>query len=49
MNLGKPRREQPSTPVLFTSDKQWGEVVSLADMGGLNEYNLEIAEARIAG
>ena len=33
-------------PVLFTSDFQWGEVIKLAGMGGLNAYNRDIASAR---
>lgn len=33
-------------PVLFTSDFQFGEVVDLDDMEGINEYNVEIAVRR---
>jgi hypothetical protein len=34
------------TPILVTSDFQWGERISSENMDGLNEYNVEIAEAR---
>lgn len=33
-------------PILFQSDEQWGEVIKLEEMGGLNEYNRHIAAAR---
>lgn len=33
-------------PTLFCSDWHWGEVVRPAEIGGVNEYNLEIAKAR---
>jgi len=33
-------------PVLVTSDFQWGEVIDLAEMGGLNAFNKHIAAAR---
>jgi hypothetical protein len=33
-------------PILFTSDFQFGEVVDLDEMEGINEYNVEIAERR---
>jgi len=32
--------------LLFQSDEQWGEVIDLEEMGGLNCYNRHIAEAR---
>lgn len=41
---GKSRRE---TPILFASDWQWGEVISRAGMGGLGEFNSEIAAQRV--
>ena len=33
-------------PILFTSDFQWGEVVSPAEVNGINAYNVDIAKAR---
>lgn len=33
-------------PLLFQSDEQWGEVIKREEMGGLNEYNRDIASAR---
>jgi len=35
------------TPTLFLSDLHWGEVVDPNQVGGVNEYNLEIAHQRI--
>jgi transposase len=35
-------------PVLALSDIHWGETVKPEDVAGLNEYNPEIAEARLA-
>lgn len=37
-----------ATPVLMLSDLHLDEVVNLRDMHGMNEYNREIAEARLA-
>ena len=34
-------------PILFGSDWHWGEVVNPAEIGGVNEYNLDIARARL--
>jgi hypothetical protein len=34
-------------PTLMLSDLHWGEVVDPAQIGGVNEYNLEIASARL--
>lgn len=37
----------PGVPVLFGSDWHWGEVVKPSEIGGVNEYNLEIAHSRL--
>lgn len=37
----------PGVPVLFGSDWHWGEVVKPSEIGGVNEYNLDIARARL--
>ena len=34
------------TPVLVTSDFQWGERIESSNMDGVNEYNIEVAERR---
>ena len=34
-------------PILFGSDWHWGEVVNPNEIGGVNEYNLDIARARL--
>lgn len=34
-------------PILFGSDWHWGEVVNPDEIGGINEYNLDIARARL--
>jgi transposase-like protein len=39
-------KRQQETPVLFTSDFQWGEVVKADEMDGLNEYSIDIATRR---
>lgn len=36
----------PGVPTLFMSDLHWGERVFPAQIGGVNEYNLDIARAR---
>ena len=33
-------------PILFASDWHWGEVVDGAQVGGVNQYNLELAQQR---
>ena len=38
--------QHQEVPVLFTSDFQFGEVIDLDEMDGLNEYDVEIACAR---
>lgn len=40
------KKDLAEIPLLFQSDEQWGEVVDLEEMGGLNAYNRHIAEAR---
>ncbi|MBU9200019.1 hypothetical protein KTD31_01200 [Burkholderia multivorans] len=37
----------PGVPILFGSDWHWGEVVNPLEIGGVNEYNLEIAHERL--
>lgn len=37
----------PGVPTLFLSDLHWGEVVDPSQIGGVNEYNLEIAQKRM--
>lgn len=37
----------PGVPTLFCSDLHWGEVVSLTQVGGVNEYNVAIANERL--
>ena len=36
----------PGAPTLFLSDWHWGEVVDKRQVGGVNEYNLQIAHNR---
>jgi hypothetical protein len=45
----KPKKPHASAGVatLFLSDLHWGEVVYPAEVNGVNEYNLEIAEKRL--
>lgn len=37
----------PGVPILFGSDWHWGEVVNPTEIGGVNEYNMEIAHKRL--
>lgn len=37
----------PGVPILFGSDWHWGEVVNPDEIGGVNKYNLEIAQQRL--
>jgi hypothetical protein len=37
----------PGVPLLFLSDLHWGEVVFPTQLGGVNQYNLEIAHKRM--
>lgn len=37
----------PGVPILFGSDWHWGEVVNPTEIGGVNEYNLDIARTRL--
>ncbi len=38
--------DAPHTAVLVTSDFQWGEVIRPDNVDGINEFNVEIAQAR---
>jgi hypothetical protein len=44
-NLTKP--SSPGVPTLFLSDLHWGEVVVPSQIGGVNQYNMAIARARL--
>lgn len=46
--VAKKARSVHGTPTLFLSDLHWGEVVFPAQVNGCNEYNLNIARARLA-
>ncbi len=47
LNVNPHRGKNPlETPILFTSDFQWGEVIDLEEMAGLNCFDKEIASAR---
>lgn len=46
IDLRKGARDQGEAAVLFQSDEQWGEVIDLEEMGGLNRYDRTIAAAR---
>lgn len=37
----------PGVPILFGSDWHWGEVVKASEIGGVNQYNLAIAQTRL--
>jgi transposase-like protein len=37
----------PGVPTLFCSDLHWGEVVAPSQVGGVNEYNVAIANERL--
>jgi len=41
------KRSQPGVPTLFLSDLHWGEQVFPSQINNVNEYNLEIAHARM--
>jgi hypothetical protein len=43
-NRAKPK--SPGVPTLFASDWHWGEVVDPTQVGGVNEYNVSIAQRR---
>lgn len=36
----------PGIPMLFFSDAQWGEVIRAREIDGINEFNLQVANAR---
>lgn len=42
-----PGESQAETIIVFLSDLQWGEVVDLAAMDGINSFNIEIGGARL--
>jgi len=45
--LINPRKaSSPGVPTLFASDWHWGEVVDLAQVGGVNKYDMAIARTR---
>lgn len=41
------KHSSPGVPTLFMSDFHWGEVVRPEQIGGVNEFNLRIARARL--
>lgn len=41
-----PPKSSPGVPTLLCSDWHWGEVIQPSQVGGVNEYNLEIAHDR---
>lgn len=43
----KASRKTQALPVLFGSDRQFGEVIDADEMDGINAYNLQIAEERL--
>lgn len=48
--LMEPSKEStPGVPMTLWSDWHWGEVVRLEEMGGVNEFNSEIARKRVHG
>lgn len=45
--LAAPRSgDTPGIPILFTSDFQWGEVIKAPALGGVNEFNKDVASRR---
>lgn len=46
INIKPTKGDIAEIPLLFQSDEQWGEVIKREEMGGLNEYNRDIASAR---
>lgn len=42
----KEAKSSPGVPTLLCSDWHWGEVIQPTQVGGVNEYNLEIAHSR---
>jgi len=47
INDGKPSGSAPGVPVCVWSDWHFGETVKAIEVGGANDFNLTIAEARI--
>ena len=46
MLKGKQSQGAPGVPTLFASDWHWGEVVDCDQIGGVNEYDMGIAQER---
>lgn len=46
VQVPKTSKSIPGVPTLFASDWHWGEVVDPRQIGGVNQFNLEIAHAR---
>lgn len=44
--LSTPASSSPGVPTLFLSDWHWGEVVRSEEVGGVNQFNIEIAHQR---
>lgn len=42
----KPPSGGPGIPILFTSDFQWGEVVTPSELDGINAFNVDVAIRR---
>ncbi len=47
LEAAKHKASSPGVPTIFLSDLHWGEVVNPREIGGVNEYNLEIARKRL--
>jgi len=45
--IAKSAKQGMATPVLFGSDRQFGEVIDRDEMDGINAYNLQIGEERM--
>jgi hypothetical protein len=45
--IKEPKHSSPGVPTLFGSDWHWDEVVKPAQIGGVNEFNREIAHKRL--
>jgi len=47
LSASAPKGKTPMVPIIFGSDYQYGEVIRRGEVEGINEYNSEIAEARL--
>jgi len=47
VETGRAHPGSPGVPTLFASDWHWAEVVDPTQIGGVNEYNITIAHARV--